>query len=81
MIAEGEFDAVTADVFGAQHRQIVGYRSRIEDAQTGNFADAIRTQTLGTQILYSVDAQVAVIPGNGDLVWTCLFYFKRAGHQ
>ena len=74
-VAEHEFHAVAPHVFGAEHRQIVGDRPRIEDSQAGNFAHAIRAHTLGTQVLDRIHTYVAVVPTHGDLTGSGLLYF------
>src|SRR6185503_5610072 len=78
-IAEHEFHTVTPDVFGVQHRQVIGYCSRIEYAQARHLADAIRAHAFGPQIFDRVDAPTTIVPSYSDLV-PGLFYLERCRH-
>src|SRR5882724_7284770 len=80
-VAEHELHAVAADVFGAQHRKVVGDRSRIEYTKSGHFTDAVGTQALRPQILDRIDTHVAVVPSDGDLVRASLLYLEWVGHS
>jgi len=79
-IAEHELHAVSSNMLRAQHRYVFGNRSRIEDTQARDFADAVGTQAFGSQIPDRVDAHVIVVPTDRDLC-AGLLYFNRCGHK
>lgn len=79
-VAEGELNAVAADVFRAEHREIFGYRSRIEYTKASHFANAVGAHALGSKVLDWIHADVPVIPSDGDLVCAGLLYLEGCGH-
>ena len=80
-VAEHELHAVAADVFGTEHRKVVGDRSRIEYTKSGHFTHAVGAQALRPQILDRVDTHVAVVPSDRDLVRASFLYLEWVRHR
>src|SRR6266478_6368998 len=80
-VAEHELHAVAADVFRAEHRKVLGDRSRIEYTKSGHLTDAVGAQALGPQILDRVDTHVAVVPSDRDLVRASFLYLEWVRHK
>jgi len=80
-VAERELHTVAPDVFRVENSQIIGDGARIDYSKSGNFAYAVGAHAFGSKILDRVNADVTIVPTNGDLGCACFLYFERCWHK